>query len=343
MLAGFRLRNIGQVTFGVDAEAEEDMPQAAGPFGVPYPTVFVDGEFVDSSQAAISIHANVVSYGTGTFEGIRATYNPDRDQLYLMEPKAHYERLHRSANVLGWQVPLSPEHLTDVSVELVKRNGIRTNAYLRPLFVLAGAELTVKMHGISKQLSIAATPVIGDYVALDGLRCKVSSWRRSPDTVLPGRAKICGSYVTSALAKTEAINAGYDEALLMTAAGHIAEGTTANIFMRRGDSWVTPSVTDDILEGITRSQVMTLLAEHTGREVTERSIHRSELHVCDEVFLCGTAALVAPVVSVDDRPVGDGKPGSIGLQILQELRQIASGESDRHGDWVVPVYDSTKG
>jgi branched-chain amino acid aminotransferase len=313
------------------------MTAPAGGFGPPSPVVFVDDAFLSAEQARLSAHANVLSYGTGTFEGIRASWNEDDGELYLLEAPAHYERMARSSRVLGLELPYSTEPLVAISGELLRRNEIRSDAYLRPLFVLAADELPVRMTGAAR-FQIAVTPIVGEYVDLSGVRCTVSSWRRAPDDVLPGRAKLCGSYVGPALAKSEAIARGYDEALMLNTTGHVAEGTTSNLFMRRGDRWFTPAVTDDILEGITRAQVMTLLAERTGRVVVERSIQRSELYVCDELLLCGTAALVVPVVSVDDRPVGSGHAGETTRGLLDELRAVARRLDTRYHDWTTPVY-----
>lgn len=302
-------------------------------FGEPFPSVYVDGELVREPDARLSVHANALSYGTGTFEGIRAAWNAEHGELYLLEADAHYERMARSARILG--LPPLPADLVAASVELLRRNEVRGDAYLRPLYVLAEEALAVRMHGYRARLSIAVTPVVGDYIDPGGVRCMVSSWRRAPDSVVPGRAKVCGSYVGPALAKSEAIAAGYDEAIMLNLAGHVAEGTTSNVFLRRGEEWITPPVTDDILEGITRAQVIELLGA-----VTERSVQRSELYACDELLLCGTAALVAPVVSVDGRPVGDGRPGETTLALLESLRAIARREDGRHPEWTTPVYGS---
>jgi branched-chain amino acid aminotransferase len=308
-----------------------------GGFGPPGTVVFVDDDFLPADEARVSAHANVLSYGTGTFEGIRASWNAEHEELYLLEAPAHYERLARSARVLGLELPYTTEYLVAVSRELLRRNGIRSDAYLRPLYMLGADELPVRMTGVPR-FQIAVTPIVGDYFDLSGVRCTVSSWRRAPDDVLPGRAKLCGSYAGPALAKSEALARGYDEALMLNTAGHVAEGTTSNVFMRRGDRWFTPAVTDDILEGITRRQVMKLLFERTGRPVTERSIQRSELYVCDELLLCGTAALVVPVVSVDDRPVGSGESAETTRGLLDELRAIARRLDTRYHDWTTPVY-----
>lgn len=300
-------------------------------FGEPCPWVYVDGELVREPEARLSVHANALSYGTGTFEGIRAAWNEERGELYLLEARAHYERMARSARILG--LPPLPADLVDASVELLRRNEVRGDAYLRPLYVLAEEALAVRMHGYRARLSIAVTPVVGDYIDPSGVRCMVSAWRRAPDTVLPGRAKVCGSYVGPALAKTEALAAGYDEAIMLNVADRVAEGTTSNVLLRRGEEWITPAVTEDILEGITRGQVMELLGA-----VTERAVQRSELYACDELLLCGTAALVAPVVSVDGRPVGDGRPGEATLALLESLRAIARRADGRHPAWTTPVY-----
>jgi branched-chain amino acid aminotransferase len=305
--------------------------------------VFVDGEFVATDVARVSAHANVLSYGIGTFEGIRASWNDDHEQLYLLEPDAHYERMHRSARVLGLELPYRTDELVEISAELLRRNDIRSDAYLRPLYILAGDELPVRVHGVPARFQIAVTQVVGDYIASTGVRCTVSSWRRAPDDVAPGRAKLCGSYIGPALAKSEAIARGYDEALMLNTAGDVAEATTSNVFMRRGAEWITPPGHDDILEGITRAQVIELLTERTGRAVTERSIQRSELYVCDELLLCGTAALVVPVVSVDDRPVGNGSAGEFTRGLLDELRAVARRQGDGRRDWTTPVYASVVG
>jgi branched-chain amino acid aminotransferase len=319
------------------ADPTADTPDA-GAFGEPLPWVFVDGEFRREPESRVSAHAHALTYGTGTFEGIRATWNPNERELYLLEAQAHFERLGRSARVLGLPLPLSPPELVRASVELLWRNEVRFDAYLRPLLVLAAQNLAVRMHGIGARLSIGVWPIRGDYIDPAGVRCMVSSWRRAPDVTIPSRAKTTAGYLGPALAKTEAAAAGYDEAIMLTVSGSVAEATTANLFVRRGREWLTPPVTDDVLEGITRDQVKTLLAERTGRPVTERSLQRSELFVCDELLLCGTAALVVPVLVVDGRPVGDGAAGQVTRWLRGELRAIAGRTNGRHEAWTTPVY-----
>jgi branched-chain amino acid aminotransferase len=305
-----------------------------GGFGPPAPLVFVDGEFVSGVDARVSPHAHVLSYGTGTFEGIRASWNDDDGELYLLEPEAHFERMARSARVLGLALPYSTDELVATSAELLRRNDIRADAYLRPLLVLAGDELPVRVHAVPVRFQITVTPVVGDYIDVGGVRCTISSWRRAADDVLPGRAKLCGSYLGPALAKSEAVARGYDEALMPNAAGNVAEGTTSNLFLRRGREWITPGPGEDILEGITRAQVMEQLAGLEGRAVTERGVQRSELFACDELLLCGTAALVVPVVEVEGRAVGDGRPGRTTRRLQDALRALARSPGDR----TTPVY-----
>jgi branched-chain amino acid aminotransferase len=309
-----------------------------GPFGQPYRLVCVDGEVVEQAAAALSVHAHAVSYGTGTFEGIRAFWNDDVQELYLSEAIGHYARLHRSARMLGLAVEFSVDELLAMTRELLRRNDVRADAYLRPILLQSGAALPVRMHDVATRLSIAVTPLAGEYAASAGVRCMVSSWRRASDVTAPIRAKVIGSYVGPSLAKTEAVRAGYDEAIMLTLDGYVAEATTSNILMRFGDTWSTPPGTDDILEGITRAQVMSLLAEDTGRRVVERRIHRSELYAADEVLLCGTATTVVPVVEVDGRRVAEGTPRPTTLRLREDLWTIARRQDSRHPEWTTPVY-----
>jgi branched-chain amino acid aminotransferase len=310
----------------------------AGPFGAPYEFVSVDGRIVRADAARVSVHAHVLSYGTGTFEGIRAWWSPERAQLYVSAARAHYERLHRSARILGLPLPFPADELVALTAELLRANDVHTDAYVRPLLVQVGDVLPVRMHDVPARLSIAITPVVGDYANPAGLRIMVSTWRRPADTAIPARAKVVGGYVGPSLARTEAARAGYDDALLLTGDGYVAEATTSNVFVRIGDTWHTPPGTDDILEGITRTEVMALLDE-AGTPLRQRRIHRSELYAADEVLLCGTASTVVPVVEIDGRPVGDGQPGKRTAELRDALRAIARREDPRHPEWTTPVYE----
>lgn len=300
--------------------------------------VFVDGSFVRADEARVSVHAHVLSYGTGTFEGIRATWNEQVQELYLLEPAAHFERMRRSANALGLTLPYSTDELVTLTIEVLRRNEARSDVYVRPLLLLSGEVLAVRMHDVQTRFSIAVSPFPARYIDPAGVRCLVSSWRRSPDSTLPVRAKVIGSYVGPALAKTEAVQAGFDEALLLTVDGSLAEATASNVFLRRGDEWVTPAADQDILEGITRREVMELIGEELGEPVVERGVDRSELYVCDEALLCGTAVQIVPLVEVDRRPVGNGRPGERTRHLVEALAAIARRETDAHADWTTPVW-----
>jgi branched-chain amino acid aminotransferase len=321
-----------------------DLPQPApagldsGPFGPPYEVVLADGEFVDEAEARVSVHASTLSYGTGTFDGLRAFWNPRHRELYLLGAQAHYDRLHRSARILGLPLPWSTGQLVAQTTELLRRNEVTTDAYVRPILFQSGPVLPVRMHDVSTRFTVAVTPLAGHYASPAGLRCTVSSWRRAPDVTTPVRAKVIGGYVGPALAKTEAVRAGYDEALLLTHDGFVAEATTSNVLIRTGEDWVTPPATDDILPGITRRQVMELIPETTGHPVRERRVHRTELLCCDEVLLCGTATTVAAVVTVDGHQVGDGRPGALTVRLRDGLQAIARRDDPRHQDWTTPVY-----
>jgi branched-chain amino acid aminotransferase len=314
--------------------ARDDATVAAMPS---YDQVFVDGDFTTADDARVSVKSHALSYGTGTIEGIRATWSEERQELYLIEPLGHYERLRGSANALGLPLEHSPQQLVNITIELLRRNEVRADAYIRPILFLAGDQLPVRMHDIEPRLVIYAVPFPAGYIPVDGVRCLVSSWRRIPDAAMPVRAKIIGSYVNSALAKTEAVQAGLDEAIMLTVDGDVAEGTTSNLFLRRGSTWITPPVTDDILEGITRRQVITLIADELGERVIERTVDRSEVYVADEALLCGTAVQVVPLLEVDRRPVGGGLPGERTRRLMAVFDEIVKRNHARYLHWTVPV------
>src|SRR5260370_4180683 len=277
-------------------------------------------------------------YGTGCFEGIRAYWNPKQEQLHLLQAPAHYDRLRRSANIMRMTLPYSTEELVNVTVQLLRRNEFKSDVYVRPLLYASSEEIGVRLHNLDHSFFIYAIP-FGNYVAIEGgIRCMVSSMRRPPAQSLPARAKITGSYAQSALANSEAVESGFDEAIVLTLDGHVSEGSAENLFMLKDGVFVTPPVTDDILEGVTRILLTRLIKEELGKPVVERSIDRTELYTCDELLLCGTGAQISPVIEVDRPPVGNGKVG----EFTQELQSIyfgaVRGESPKHKDWTIPVY-----
>jgi branched-chain amino acid aminotransferase len=300
--------------------------------------VFFQGEFGRYHDIKLGLMTHALHYGTGCFEGIRAYWNPKQEQLHLLQGPAHYDRLRRSANIMRMTLPYSTEELVNITVELLRRNEFKADVYVRPLLYASSEEIGVRLHNLDHSFFIYAIP-FGNYVEIEsGIRCMVSSWRRNPDQSLPARAKITGSYAQSALAKSEAVESGFDEAIVLTVDGHVSEGSAENLFMLKDGVFVTPPVTDDILEGVTRTLLTRMIREELGKTVVERSIDRTELYTCDELLLCGTGAQISPVIEVDRRPVGDGKVG----EFTQELQNIyfgaVRGESAKHKDWTIPVY-----
>jgi branched-chain amino acid aminotransferase len=318
----------------------ETKPKAGTKKAVTHPNtwVFYEGEFGRYHDIKLGLMTHALHYGTGCFEGIRAYWNPKQEQLHLLQAPAHYERLRRSANVMRMTLPYSTEELVNITVELLRRNDFKSDVYVRPLLYASSEEIGVRLHNLNHSFFIYAIP-FGNYVEIEsGIRCMVSSWRRTPDQSLPARAKITGSYAQSALAKSEAVESGFDEAIVLTVDGHVSEGSAENLFMLKDGVFVTPPVTDDILEGVTRFLLMQVIKEELGKPVVERSIDRTELYTCDELLLCGTGAQISPVVEVDRRRVGTGKVG----EFTQELQSIyfgaVRGESVKYKDWTIAVY-----
>jgi len=300
--------------------------------------VFFEGEFARYHDVHIGVMTHALHYGTGCFEGIRAYWNGDREQLFLLQAAAHYERLHRSARVLRMELPYSVPELVEITVELLRRNAYRTDAYVRPLLFKSVEQIGVLLHGLPDSFLVYTAPM-GNYVEVEGgIRCAVSTWRRVSDSALPARAKVTGAYVNSALAKSEALENGFDEAIVLTEEGHVSEGSAENLFLLKDGVFATPPVTDDILEGITRRLLMGMIRDELQMPVVERCIDRTELYTCDELFLCGTGAQVSPVVEVDRRPVGDGRVGEFTHELQQRYFAAVRGDSADHQDWSIPVY-----
>ena len=300
--------------------------------------VFYEGDFARYHDVKLGLMTHALHYGTAVFEGIRAYWNAKKSQLYLLEATAHFERMHRSANVMRMKLPYTTEELVNFTLELLRRNQFKSDVYVRPLLYTSSEEIGVRLHNLNRGFFIYATP-FGNYVEVEaGIRCMVSTWRRVPDQSLPARAKIAGAYAQSALAKSEAVEAGYEEAIVLTVDGHVSEGSAENLFMFKDGVFVTPPVTDDILEGVTRQLLMNVIREELNLKVIERSIDRTELYTCEELLLCGTGAQISPVVEVDRRPVGDGKVG----EFTQELQNIyfnaVRGDTPKYKDWTIPVY-----
>jgi branched-chain amino acid aminotransferase len=299
--------------------------------------LFMDGEFIPAERGFISVRAHAFAYGTGCFEGIRGYWNEEAQQVYLFRLREHYERLQRSCKILRINLPFTVEQLIEQSVELVRQNGQKQDVYLRPVAYKNEEIIGVRLEGVKDSYILTSEPM-GNYVDIGGLRCGISSWRRIDDNALPARAKVTGSYVNAAFAKTEALQNGFDEAIMLTHDGHVSEGSAENIFLLINGELVTPAPTENILLGITRETVMKLAQKEFGLRIVERQIDRTELYIADEIFLCGTGAQIAPVVSVDHSPVGSGNVGPLSQKLQDLYFDIVRGRKPEYLDWCTPVY-----
>mgnify|MGYP005855375749 CR=1 FL=1 len=282
---------------------------------------FFEGQFVPIEQAKVSIMTHAFNYGTGCFEGIRAYWNEEEDQLFVFRMQEHYERLHRS-------------------LELLRQEEARTDTYIRPLAYKATEGIGVRLHDLQDEFAIFAMP-FGKYMEKEeGARVCVSSWHRISDNAVPARAKITGAYINSAFSKTEALLNGFDEAIVLNENGHVSEGSAENLFIVRDGQLITPPVTENILEGITRVTIMQFAREQFGLETVERPIDRTELYVAEEAFFCGTGVQVAAIATIDHRPVGAGKIGPITKRLRDFYFDIVRGKVEAYRPWCTPVYSS---
>jgi branched-chain amino acid aminotransferase len=298
---------------------------------------FFKGSIVPNEDAKISIMTHGFNYGTGCFEGIRAYWNPAEEQLYIFKLLEHYERFLDSSRILWMNLPFTAQRLAEITVELVRKEGYREDTYIRPVAYKADQVIGVRLHNLRDEVSIFAVP-FGRYIDAEEAHAGISSWRRIDDNSVPARAKITGAYINSAFAKTEAMRNGYDEAIVLTQDGHVSEGSAENIFIVRDGVLITPPITDNILEGITRTVMMELARKELGLQVMERPIDRTELYVADEALLCGTGVQVVAITQVDHRPVGTGTIGPI-VKALRDLYfEVVRGGVRKYLGWCTPVY-----
>lgn len=302
------------------------------------PIAFINNGFVPIDEARVSIRTNALQYGTGIFEGIRAYWNAQHKQLFVFKMAEHYERLLNNCRVLRLQVGKDVKELCDITLELVRKNEHREDTYIRPLAYISSEGLGPKLIGYETGFAIYTLP-LGDYIDTStGVKVGFSSWRRISDNTIPARCKVTGGYVNSALAKTEALEQGFDEAIFLTQDGFISEGSAMNIFLIRDGKLMTPDRSADILEGITREVLIELGREELGLEVIERPVGRSELYLADEAFLCGTGAQVSPIIEVDRRAIGDGKIGPLTAKIQELYFRVVKAEYPKYQHWCAPVY-----
>jgi len=299
---------------------------------------FFRGEFVPLREANINVMTHGLNYGTAVFEGVRAYWNPDEEQLFALELLAHYRRIKASARLLMMEVPQSADDLAEITLELLRRDGLREDVYIRPLIYKSSETIGVRLHNLDADVTIFGIP-FGQYIDTEGgISAQVSSWRRTDDNAIPARGKICGAYVNSALAKSEAQLNGFDEAIVLTSDGHVSEGSAENLFIVKDGVLITPPVTDNILEGITRRRLIEMAGADFDLTVLERSIDRTELYTADEVFLCGTGAQISSVTSIDHRPIGNGKPGAITRDLSRTYFDAVRGRLPAYRGWLTPVY-----
>ncbi len=291
------------------------------------------GKIVPYSEATVGVATHALNYGTAVFGGIRGYWNEEKQRLFVFRPHDHFRRLLNSARMMCMEINHTPESLTEIMHELLRTDGYKQDVYIRPLVYISEQGIGVRLHDLETDVTMFALP-FGLYVKNDtGAHATISSWRRLDDNMIPARGKVAGAYANSALIKTDAVRAGFDEALVLNVDGHISEASAMNIFMVRDGVVITPPVTDNILEGITRKTVMELARNELGLTVVERSIDRTEIYICDELFMSGTAAQVTVVTKVDHRNVGNGEMGPIAARLRQLFDDVVRAKNPKYAHW----------
>lgn len=304
--------------------------------------VWMNGKMLRWRTATVHVSSPIVNSGMGVFEGIRAYWSKERSQLHIFRLKDHVQRLFDSSKVHRMKIGFSKRQVEDAIVQTAARNGFREDLYIRPL-VFRGGMWRMAETPIDVAVFVVPTPrPLRMRRMRRGVRCCVSSWRRIPDVAMPARVKTCGNYVNSRLASMEAEEAGYDGAIFLTIDGKLSEGSGANIFLVRKGALITPGVTSDILEGITRETLLSAGAEELGIDICERDVDRTELYVADEAFFCGTGQEITPIVSVDGIPVGKGSVGPTTKKIQKWFFEVVEGKQPKRMKWLTPVYSQTK-
>jgi branched-chain amino acid aminotransferase len=300
---------------------------------------YFEGEIVPYSEAKVGIMNHTLNYGTGAFGGVRGYWNNEENQLFIFRPLDHFRRLLNSAKLLYATLDIGIEELLEVTIQLLRKEGLHQDCYIRPLVYNSDEIIGVRLNNLNTTVSIIAVPFTRYVENDESAHVTVSSWSRIDDNSIPARGKITGAYVNSAFIKTDALLSGFDEALVLTREGHISEGSAENVFMIRDGVLITPPVNENILEGITRRTIMQLAREDLGLEVIERRIDRTEVFICDEFFLSGTAAQVTAVTKVDHQPIGGGVMGPITSQLRQLYDDLVRGKIVKYRAWNEPVYN----
>jgi branched-chain amino acid aminotransferase len=294
-------------------------------------------KFVPLAEAKINVMTHALHYGTAVFEGIRGNWNGQQRQMYVFRLKEHYQRLEDGCGRLRIQLPHSIDELCQITVELVQKCGFEEDIYIRPLAYKSSETMGVRLHNLDSDFLVFAIPW-GRYLDMDACRCGISSWRRPADNVIPPSAKITGLYINNAFTKTEAVDRGFDEGIMLSPDGHVSEGSGENLFILKDGRLITPPVSDSILIGITRATVMTLARDEMGIETEERPIDPEELYTADECFLTGTAAHVTPVGEIENRQIGNGGVGPVAGRLQKLYFEVIRGEQPKYLDWCTPAY-----
>ena len=298
---------------------------------------YFEGKIVPFGEAKISVATHAFNYGTSVFGGRRAYWNDEKKKLYSFRPWDHFHRLLHSARLLCMEVSYDEESLLQIMLDLLRAENWTQDIYLRPTFYKSDTGIGVRLHDLKDDLTMWSVP-FQKYIKNDtNAHETISSWRRIDDNVIPARGKISGAYVNSALIKTDAARSGFDEALVLDQNGHVSEGSAMNVFMVRDGVVVTPPVSENILEGITRRSVMELIRNEIGLPIAERPIDRTETTICDEFFMTGTAAQVVAVTRVDHRPVGKGTMGPVVSKIRDLFEDVVRGRSEKYKHWVTEI------
>jgi branched-chain amino acid aminotransferase len=301
-------------------------------------TVYAGGSFRPYEDAKVGLLTHGLQYGTGCFEGIRGYWVPGDKELYLVQLREHYERLAISAKILMMQLPMGIDELVELTAELVLRNRFETDIYIRPCIFKAAEDVGVRLHNVPDAFAIIPIPFTRYLDSSEGLKAGTSSWRRADDSAAPPRAKITGLYVNSALAKSEAVANGFDEAIMLSHDGHVSEGSAENIFMIKRGALYTPDPSQNVLEGCTRRSILEIARNEFDLPIVERSIDRSELYGADELFFTGTAAGVVYIRSVDHRIVGDGSMGPITRRLAEFYERVVRGKERAYDRWLTRAY-----
>ncbi|MFC1637653.1 branched-chain amino acid transaminase [Candidatus Margulisiibacteriota bacterium] len=299
---------------------------------------YFKGKIVPFDQAKIGIMTHAFNYGTAVFEGIRGYWNAPHGQMFILKLREHYKRLQFSANALKIKLKLSLAELEKITIETAKMNGYKEDIYIRPIAYKSQEKIGLGLTGIEDDFCLFAAP-FGAYLDISkGIRVCLSSWQRIPPECLPLGAKINGAYVNSSLAKAEALEKGYDEAILLSTDGTVAEGSGENLFVVKDGKFITPPLEEIILPGITRLAIIELAEKELGIKTTERKIEKDELYSADELFFCGTGAQVSPIAEVDGKKIKDGKVGPLTKKLQAIYFKAAKGDDPKYSSWVTPVY-----